>query len=263
MRLIRKFLALLSGEEVPPELRAMGITREQMRQLKAEAEKAANTPPRIALIGETGVGKSSTINALFSAGREVSHTEACTQAAHEFRYAGSKGEILVVDMPGLGEDVEADKKHLETYRQVLPTCDLALWVFKADNRAITNIQSSLKLLVDEKILDPHHLVIGLNQIDLVQPGSWDTSINMPSEEQEASIAARTRDIEQKLRRVCPLPDNRVVPYSATKGYASEPLLQAMLDACDRKRQWLLVERADCADFKALVDPNLLKLATGN
>lgn len=234
-----------------------------MRQLKAETEKAANTPPRIALIGETGVGKSSTINSLFNAGREVSHTQACTQSAQEVCYTGSKGDILVTDMPGIGEDVDADEKHLETYRSVLPDRDVVLWVFKADNRAITNIQRTVKSLVEQRILDPKHLVIGLNQIDLVQPGHWDAAINMPSEEQEASIIARTRDIEQKLRRVCSLPDNRVVPYSATRGYATDQLLQAMLDACDRRRQWALFERADCADFKALVDPNLLKLASGN
>lgn len=263
MRLIRKFLDMLSGEEVPPPLRALGITRDQMRLLRAEAEKAAAMPPRVALLGETGVGKSTTINALFNAGRPVSHTEACTQEAHEFRYTGSKGDIVVVDMPGIGEDTEADKVHLDTYRRVLPTVDVVLWVFKADNRAIANIQRVLKVLVDERVLDPKHLVIGLNQVDLLQPGEWNSLINLPSADQEASILARTRDIEAKLERACPLPAGRVVPYSATKAYETDRLLHAMLDACDHKRQWALFERADCADFTTLVDPNLLKLAVGN
>ncbi|MBU8900997.1 50S ribosome-binding GTPase [Corallococcus sp. M34] len=261
--MIQRLIDLLSSEEVPAPLRALGLSREKMRLLKVEAEKAANMPPRIALIGETGVGKSTTINALFNAGRPVSHTEACTKADAEVRYTGSKGAIDVVDMPGIGEDVEADKAHLDTYRRVLPTVDVILWVLKADNRAMTNIQHVLRELVVEKAIEPRHIVIGLNQVDLVQPGAWNTTINMPSLEQEESINARTRDIEQKLRRVCALPEERVVPYSAIKAYATERLLQAMIDACDRKRQWALFDRADCADFTSLVDPTLLKLAGGN
>jgi predicted GTPase len=258
MSLLQKFLEKIKGDDVPPPLRMLGITPEQLRRLRTEAQIEAEKAPRIALIGETGVGKSSTINALFNAGRETSHTHACTTTDGEFHYRGSKGDVTVVDMPGVGEGIDEDELHLKTYRRVIPGCDVTLWVLKADSRAVSHVQRVLDLLVHESVLDPKRLVIGLNQIDLLQPGAWDTRINQPSEEQDATILARTADVQKKLRRVCDLPADRVVPYSALKNYALDRLLQAMLAACERRRQWVLFERAACADFTSLVDPEVLR-----
>ena len=246
---LRKFL---SGDVVGVP---RGLDSPTVREAVSSAlERELSEPPRIAVIGETGVGKSSTINALFAAGLDISHTSACTQRDTEIEYEVAPGEKLrIVDLPGLGEDLDADKRHLETYARVLPTCDVVLWVLKADNRAIAHVQTSLRSLVRKKVVDPKKLVVALNQVDLLQPGSWDLEINQPSPEQEETIVRRRDDVVQKLRAAGRrLPELHVVGYSATRRYHLELLLEALLHATDDSRRWLLHDRAHCADFNELV-----------
>lgn len=249
---IRRFIRLLEqATGVPEEFARAGVTPEAFDTLRAKVLAACRDPPRIAVIGETGVGKSSTINALFNAGREVSHTRACTQIETELLV--KDGALRVVDMPGLGEDLERDEAHVDTYRRVLPECDVALWILKADVRAIAGVQRSLRDLVAAGSLDPRRLVIGINQVDLAQPGSWKRRYNMPDPEQEATIVARTRDVHEKLSRIAELPEDRVVWYSATRAYRLPELLHGIEQACDRSRAWLIQERANFINFEDLAE----------
>ena len=208
--------------------------------------------PRIAMIGETGVGKSSTINALFAEGLPVSHSRACTQLETELDIAEGR-RLRVIDLPGLGEDLEADKRHEETYARVLPGVDVVLWILKADNRAMTHVQAALRRLIRRKILNPRRLVVALNQVDLLQPGAWDLSVNQPSVEQEQTIAERRNDVQTKLRqatRRLPRPPDRRL-FGAALLQPGAPL-EALLLACDDERRWILKENARCADFNSLV-----------
>lgn len=251
MGFLENFRRFLAVEEVPRELSEQGVTAEVLKAVQKQVEEEAAKPPRIALLGETGVGKSSTINSLFNEGLEVSHTKACTKI--ETEVIGKAGEkIVIVDLPGVGEDLEADEEHFSTYARVLPGVDIALWIIKADNRAMTNVQRAIQRLVEDKALDPKRLVVAINQVDTVQPGAWDEVINQPSVEQEVTIEARRKDIVSKIRRIVPLADAHVVAYSATKFYNLELLVHAMVKACEKRRGWLLSERAACADFNALV-----------
>jgi len=237
---------------VPAELASAGVTTETLATLSASLDAEESEPPRIALIGETGVGKTSTINALFGKGLEVSHTKACTRI--EIEVIGERGKpVRVFDMPGLGEDVDADEAHFETYRRVLAEVDVVVWIIKADNRAMTNIQRALSRLVKEGTLDVRKLVVAINQVDLLQPGEWDKAVNLPSAEQEETIGLRRRDIVEKMQRVVELPARQVISYSARTYYNLENLLEAILAGCDETRRWLLHDRAACADFNALVD----------
>jgi len=232
------------------------------QDIQAEVERRMRDEPpiRIALIGLTGVGKSSTINALFHSGASISHTRACTQEAEEYdadvkEYPTAKGRnIHVFDMPGLGEGIEADKVHIKTYSRVLPDVDLALWILSAINRAITPLQY---FLMDHGHLTPN-LVFGMNKVDLVQPGpeSWNKVLNLPGLEQEQNIKGREDDIRDRLKEV--RWKGEVVSYSAEKRYQLQELLHQMLLAASEKRRWVLEQSTEVADFEELVDKTKLQ-----
>jgi hypothetical protein len=234
-------------------------------QISDKYQEDLNTPPRIAIFGATGVGKSTTINQLFGTNLPVSHTRAGTHAPIDIKVSldgeliqGAKGDLIIYDMPGIGEDIGTDEGYKKLYAEIAGQCDVAVWVVSAvdrrsseDQRIISNVLSSAnKELVDR-------LVIGINKIDQVHPADWNTRANIPSKMQDKNIQERAKDIKQKFIKVCPgLTEDRIIPYSATKRYRLVGLFGAMLEACPQERAWVLYARENIADFKELVDPEL-------
>jgi len=222
-------------------------------------------PPHIAFIGNAGVGKSTTLNALFNAGQEVSHTQACTQMEAPIEVyiedvSGKKGGLIVYDMPGLGESIEQSGKHRQTYERVLSKVDVALWVLDAQYRAIEDVQRLLAYefrQLDQDLVD--RMVFAVNKIDLVYPGetAWHPYANVPSEEQERYIKARLYDIQVKVKQAVPSWHGTVVGYSAKRKYNLPQLFLSMLNAVSEKRQWVFASRKSLADFLELVDKRLL------
>jgi uncharacterized protein len=240
-----------------------GLSKQQLGELQKAAKKEMRIPPRIALIGECGVGKTTTINSMFNAGLETSHVKACTQESQELHIpvsemSGEKGVIRIYDMPGLGEDMDADEKHKLTYTRVLSNCDVAVWVLDATTRHFTQTQLALRDVVGAAMGDLDRLVIGINKIDEIRPGQWNARYNLPSPEQEASIDEKIDDVVEKISKVCQLQRDRIIPYSAEKWYRLPDLLGAMLDACPKERAWVLFERANLADFLQKISPEILE-----
>ena len=167
--------------------------------------------PRIAIIGFTGVGKSTTLNALFNAGRATSDIRACTQEEAPVigkvnKYTGSNGSVIIYDMPGLGEDMYTDQKHFATYRKVLPEVDVAIWTFHTGDRAMTPMQEALKGLL--KYLGPDFqkkLMFAINKADAIAPGEgdWNSKLNAPSPTQRKNIADLEAYIKGKIRQIMP------------------------------------------------------------
>lgn len=201
-----------------------------------------NKPPTIGLVGVSGVGKSSTINAMFKTSLAISHTVACTK---EFEatdmslqiktgeISGEQTSLRVIDAPGLGEDIMIDSKYIKMYHQYLPQCDVILWVLSARNRAIALDQTYLKefLQYSEKI------VFGVNQVDLVYPMNWNHKINLPSKEMEKNITEIEKDRTDKLKTIV----NRNVPivsYSAIHGFNLEKLFNALIQTIPERRRWI-------------------------
>ncbi len=99
------------------------LTDDELQKVKqAMLKELATTPPTIGLIGVSGVGKSSTINSMFKTNLAISHTSACTKEfeASRLRLQMKEGEVknefaslVVIDAPGLGEDIKLDPEYIE------------------------------------------------------------------------------------------------------------------------------------------------------
>lgn len=229
------------------------------KQLKNEIK---NVPlPKIAIIGFTGVGKSSTLNALFNAGQPTSDVRSCTQNEAPIigdvsKYTGSKGSIIIYDMPGLGEDVYSDKKHFETYRKVLPIVDLAVWTFHTGDRSMTPMQEALQGLINYLGNDfQNKLMFAINKADAIAPGesAWNTALNSPSPEQRRNIAELETYIKQKIRQILPTWHGSIVTYSAKTHFRLSQLMTAMVETLPKERRWVLGAVADIADPTALMN----------
>jgi predicted GTPase len=252
-----------TAKDVPDIPHIPGISRKKLEALREAALSEMDKPPRIAVVGETGVGKSSTLNAMFNAGLQIDHVRACTKEAAELEIdiselEGAKGSIILYDMPGLGEDIHADEVHKITYHRVLKECDVALWVLDGHSRLFTHTQLALRDVVGVAMGDLARLVIGINKIDIIKPGTWNEKYNVPSAEQEDSIKVKVEDVMAKIGKICHMMTDRIIPYSASRWYRLEDLFGAMLDACPDERAWVLYSRGKLASYLKKVDPDVLK-----
>jgi len=244
------------------------LSDRQIAEAEKEMAQEIARAPCIAILGEVGVGKSSTINALFNAGAKIDHVEPCTVRTCQYvaltERSGSHGPIRVFDVPGLGEHRDTDKEVVKEYARILPECDAALWILDAATRTLSLVQEALDALVASSAaaLDRKRLVIGINKVDRMEPGNWNYRANLPSLDQEQNIKRRVDNVWQRLARPLGVKKSRIIAYSAKQHYDLEKLLNALMDACPKSRRWVLHSRADLASYEALVDPLILKQLKG-
>ncbi len=129
-----------------------GLTQEQVNQIAQEVSNAikaeADKPLKVSIMGQTGVGKSSLLNALFNTKLKTDPIRPCTKEIEQLSVKGNSGhELLFYDLPGIGESEEADKQYLEQYSEKLKESDVVLWAIHADSRSVAFDVASLDKLL--------------------------------------------------------------------------------------------------------------------
>ena len=194
-----------------------------LRQLILERiQNLTHYEPVIGIMGKSGAGKSSLCNELFRGEvSPVSDVNACTRDVLRFRLRSGRHSLMIVDLPGVGENGLRDQEYRALYRRMLPELDLVLWVIKADDRALS---------VDEHfwrgVMQPYQqqVLFVINQADKIEPcHEWDTRTSTPSAQQWANLQEKQVAITTMFK-----PHHPVCVVSACTGWGVEDMVATMM-----------------------------------
>ncbi|MEQ4936681.1 GTPase [Proteus terrae] len=190
-----------------------------------------NYSPTIGLMGKTGAGKSSLINALFQSSLSpVSDVSGCTRQAQSFSMTMNNHVLTFVDLPGVGESIKRDKEYHQLYRNLLPELDLIIWVLKADDRAWSSDEQCYRFLTEQCGYQPEHFLFVLNQADKIEPcRQWDEVCQQPSSEQAANLS-----LKQQAVIIAFKPHHPVMMVSASEGFQLSELAEQLIQALPAK-----------------------------
>lgn len=199
--------------------------------------------PVVAIIGKAGVGKTTTINNLFDVDEFVAEVLTFEQKGYigDVRRGTTRAirkrfdlkigiGLDIIDLPGLGDDIRKDQEFEEIYRQILPQCDIILYVLKADNRTLGEDERILQNIVLPSC-DKKKIIIAVNQVDILGENEglhWDTRINLPDERQEELIRMKQKDIAAMFSEDLDVDADKIVCYSAIKRYHLLELLHSIV-----------------------------------
>lgn len=218
-------------------------------------------PPKVALIGKSGVGKTTTINNLFNVDWHTSDAvTGTTEAQEEIFPIADDSKLIIVDMPGLGDSIKNDQKFIEIYKRTLPEADVALYLIQADDDAIGEDVRIIKEIIQncgEGI--KKKLAIGINKVDLLGNGEglkWDELVNLPSDGQKILIDEKCAEIMEQLSNSLGIKMETIACYSAKKRYRLYDLLNVMIMQSGIKGWKISINPKDWTE---LCDPRVREL----
>lgn len=221
----------------------------RVRDIEENLRIAKFRPLDVLVIGGTGAGKSSTINALFQ--QEVAKVgRSCDPETMEISSLDVNEWFRVWDSPGLGDNVERDKKYAKELVQMLYRdyyvnekrygfIDTVLVILDGSGR---DMRTAYKIL--NEIVVPNfqidRILVAINQADMVMKGRhWDESRNQPDQELEKFLEDKARSIRDRIKEATGIKVAKPVYYSAERNYHVKELLDFIIDHMPKERRNLV------------------------
>ena len=211
-----------------------------IERIRAETARIKNYTPKVAIFGDSGVGKSSLCNALF--GKDVaaiSDITACTREPQEILLSSGDGGIILIDVPGIGEDPARHLEYKELYKSLLPNLDLVLWAIKADDR-----KYSTSIEVYNEILKPNiencPVLFVITQVDKIEPHrKWNEEGCEPGPEQMANLNVKMLDISTRFEASA----GRIVAVAANESWNMIELVERIVDILPNEKKYSFAREA--------------------
>ncbi|HHT9005586.1 TPA: GTPase family protein [Burkholderia cenocepacia] len=171
-----------------------------INDISEKIRKIRSYTPKVGVFGNSGIGKSSLCNALFGKDvAKISDVEACTRKPQEILIGSSNGQggIVLIDVPGIGEDPAHQKEYTDLYKSLAPELDLVMWLIKADDRNYASGLDAYAEVFGSENSPP--VIFVITQTDKTNPNKhWDHVAYEPGEKQIGNIAIKERDVSKRF-----------------------------------------------------------------
>lgn len=206
-------------------------------------------PLDVVVIGSTGAGKSSTINALF--GEEIKKVgRHCDPETRNISSAELNELMRFWDSPGLGDNAERDKKYATDLVDLLyedycldgrryGLIDLVLVIIDGSGRDMGTAYRLLNEVVNPNF-QADRVLVAINQADMAMKGRhWNESLNCPDSMLADFLDKKAESVRNRILEATGIKVSKPVIYSAERSYNVDKLLDMVIDNMPKERRKLL------------------------
>lgn len=205
------------GELLEDEIQKRDCSGGEKEEMLKKLRQFRTAKTNIVLVGATGSGKSSTINALFScrgSAADVAQLQEVAKVGVTPDPETSEiekyviGNLTLWDTPGLGDSAEQDLRSKEAIQELLeredeqgrPLIDLALVVMDASSKDLGTTYNVLNDVIIPSLEDRGRILVALNQADIAMKHGrhWDYQTNSPDETLQAFLEDKVRSVKERV-----------------------------------------------------------------
>lgn len=166
-------------------------------------QKLLEREVNLLIVGETGVGKSSTIKALFDIDVEVgAGMKPTTMEILKYH----KENLIIYDSPGLGE--EKDEEHKRKILNLLEKkdsegkmlIDLVLVLLDFSHRDFGTAYKFINEVIPQELKQEERVIVALNKCDKVDTGEWNREENKPDTEMKEYLDGQIKVVQERIEQ---------------------------------------------------------------
>lgn len=205
--------------------------------------KNNDNPFRVVVLGQSGAGKSTTVNVVFGIDNYVwGFADGTTDIVEKVFPMRNGFNLSIYDR--LNNDIDKDFEYEEICKKILPGCDVIVYVIDAHSRDLHEDCRILKEIVlpicnTNNLRD--NLILAFNKIDIIGETEntndpelrWNITNNCPTEKLKKAIKIKLNDLvvklidEQIIGNADSIQAKQVVFYSAIYNYNLGDFLRAI------------------------------------
>lgn len=198
-----------------------------------------NLPLDVMIVGATGAGKSTLVNALCGAALATVGEGVDPQTMDVKRYKLNE-HFCVWDTPGLGDSATADASHKRKIVKSLLMAyeyngsrhsfmDMVLVVLEGSGRDMGSCYSLLNEVIIPNI-DRDRIILAINQADVAMKRThWDHIGNRPDAVLESFLRDKAESVKRRVHEATGVSIRTPVCFSAETGYNISAVIDAMVD----------------------------------
>lgn len=218
----------------------------RISDIEKNLEVARFRPLDVLVIGGTGAGKSSTINAMFE--DEVTKVgRSCDPETAEISSMQLNECMRFWDSPGLGDNIANDKRYSKELVDLLyedyylegnryGLIDTVLVVLDGSGRDMGTAYRLLnEVVVPNFQID--RILVAINQADMAMKGRhWNQQGNCPDEVLQRYLEDKAESVRKRLKEGTGVEVSKPIFYSAEREYNINGLLDMIIDnmPCERR-----------------------------
>lgn len=212
---------------IEAEIMESDLTLDEKNKKLSRLKRLRKTSLNIMLVGPTGVGKSSTINAMFD--MSVAKVGVGVNPETDRIQSYQLENLTVWDTPGLGDSPEQDKVTMEQIRTKLseqdedgvPIIDVVLVIVDASQKDLSTVYDCINEVVVPAMgaEAKKRILICMNQADMAMKGRhWNEELNRPDAELEAFLEKKAMAVRKRISETAGV---YFVPMYYCAGYTDE------------------------------------------